>query len=132
MPGKTDSSLDKTALRVLDTLDRWSDRLNGHHSQKRGQERKPFRNKMTVYLPGNEQESGGAEANTILETWPRNMSRSGAGFFCRKPIKADEVIVCLDFGEENPICFRSEIVRCRQVQEGLWEFGVKFLERVNL
>jgi len=132
MPNQNETGLDRAAGRVLDTLDRWSERLRGHYSQKRGQTRKPFRKKLTVYVPENEQEAGEAEDNTILETWLRNVSRSGANFIYHEPIRADEVIVCVDLGKGNCTYFRSKIIRRRQVHEGFWEYGVKFLERVNM
>jgi len=132
MPNQNETSLDRAAERVLDTLDRWSERLRGHHSQKRGQTRKSFRKKLTVYVPENEQEAGEAEDNTILETWLRNVSRSGASFVYHEPIRADEVIVCLDLGKGNCTYFRSRITRRRQVHEGFWDYGVKFLERVEM
>jgi len=132
LPTDSVNEHDRTADRVLDTLDRWSDRLRGHHSQKRGQRRKVKREKLTVYVPENDQEAGEAEDNAILETWQRNVSRSGASFIYHEPIKSDEVIVCLEKDKGDCTYYQSRIVRRRQTHEGFWEFGVKFLEEVNM
>ena len=41
----------KAAQRVLDTLDRWDERLNGDHAKHRKHSRNPFRSMVTVLVP---------------------------------------------------------------------------------
>jgi len=123
---------DRTAERVLDTLDRWSDRLRGHHSQKRSQTRSTNRRKLTIYVPENDQEAGEAEDNAILEVRQRDASRSGVGFIYHESIRADEIIVCIEKEAGDCTYYRSQIVRRRQTHEGFWYYGVQFLEEVNM
>lgn len=126
------SSLDITANRVLDMLDSWSERMDGHQTQKRAAVRKPFRSKMTVFVPEEEGAVGEADDTAIIEVWTRNISKNGICFIYPEVIKSDTIIVCLQVGGGPANYFHAEIVRNRQTHENFWEYGVIFKERAHM
>ena len=119
------SPTDFRATRVLDTLDRWSDRLQGHFTQKREFPRRRFRTKVTVYLDGN---SGVGESaqSTSVDVWSRNISQGGLCFVYTDQIEAVDMIVCLDAQGDGRLWYSAEVVRSRPVHDGFWEFGIRF------
>lgn len=116
---------DRAALRVLDTLDRWSERLHGRSTQKRAYPRKPYRSMITVYLPDDRQTAGECSDSVTFQVWGRNLSCAGAGFVYDRQIKSEKIVLCLKTGSK-PIWLNADVVRARQVHDGFWEYGVIF------
>lgn len=117
---------------VLDILDRWSERMQGHQTQKRQHVRYVYRSRMTLYLPGSESLAGECQESTSVDVWCRNLSQGGLCFIYRKQLLANKVIVCLDPDQEGTHWFHGEIVRSRQVHNEFWEYGVKFAGRAEM
>ena len=44
----------KSAVQVLEILDRWDARLRGHHTQKREHTRQAFRSRLTLHVNDSE------------------------------------------------------------------------------
>lgn len=129
---KTDNkSLDHQAMDVLSILNRWSDRLEGHHSQKRETGRQPFRSPITIHIPGTENLPGECAEKNNFEAWARNISQSGLGFIYKGQIKASKLTICLNPKAEDECWFNVEIVRSRQVHNDFWEYGVKFIDKAE-
>ncbi|VAX38676.1 hypothetical protein MNBD_PLANCTO02-3055 [hydrothermal vent metagenome] len=126
------NNLDTTATRVLDMLDNWSERMDGHQTQKRSSVRKVFRCKMTIFIPEDEGAVGEADDTTIIEVWTRNISKNGICFIYPEIIKFDSIIICLQVAGGQANYFHAQIVRRRQTHENFWEFGVLFKERAHM
>lgn len=121
----------KVATRVLDALDRWSDRLDGKSSQKRQYPRKSFRTIIMIYLPEEENVAGEMGDSDSFQAWSRNLSCGGMSFIYHRQIKRDKFVICLNNGK-GPIWFNAEVTRARQVHEGFWEYGVMFKGRAQM
>ena len=122
---------DSNAQRVLDTLQRWSERFDGHQNQKRQHERRPIRMQLSVYFSESDLPKSSTDNQYALEVWARNISRSGMCFIHNGPIKLGNVIIAFNLGAGETEYFRAQLVRNRQVHDGFWEYGVKFLEKVE-
>ncbi|QDU82653.1 PilZ domain protein [Polystyrenella longa] len=124
--------LDKTAIEILDMLDRWSDKMRGHHSQKREYPRVSYRTRMTVFSADSESRAGEAAENTSFTVWSRNLSRGGVGFLYHNYLENGKYLLCLDPLQEGQLWFLAEIVRSRKVHNNFWEYGAKLLERASI
>jgi hypothetical protein len=132
---KTESAANRADVaieRVLDTLDRWDERMHGHQNQKRSHARNRLRQKIMIYIPTNQQSVGEALDSTAISVWTRNISRSGICFIHTASIKVDDIIVCLSTPNSGAIYFHAKIVRRRQVHDGFYEYGAEFKERAHL
>jgi PilZ domain len=125
-------AIQKEALEVISMLDRWSDRLEGHYTQKRTSQRKSFRSRITIYIPSNDSLAGESEEATSFQAWARNISQSGLAFLYKGNIKLDKIIVCLDPDTKGIHWLNAEFVRIRQVHNDFWEYGVKFTGRQEM
>jgi hypothetical protein len=123
-----DFDADAEVHRVLDTLDRWEERLNLHYSPLRGFERKAFRSQVLIAIPP---KPPAPRPNEPFRVWARNVSQGGVSFVYRVQLDATKLFVGLLRGEQPPLWFRGEVVRARPVHEDYWEYGVRFLERAN-
>lgn len=121
----------KLAVRVLDALDRWSERLDGRAAQKRQYPRKPFRSLITIFLPEEDNIAGETGESDTFQAWSRNLSCGGMSFIYHRQIKRDKFIVCLNNGK-GPMWFNAEVTRARQVHEGFWEYGIAFKGRAQM
>ena len=127
--GRADSAdSDVEVHRVLDTLDRWEERLNLHYSPLRGFERKAFRSQVLVAVPPL---PPSPRPNEPFRVWARNVSQGGVSFVYRVQLDVAKLFVGLLRGEQPVLWFRGEVVRARPVHEGYWEYGVRFLERAT-
>ena len=123
---------DKEAIDVLSILDRWSGRLDGHCSQKRQISRRPFRSRITIYIPGADSLAGESAEAANFQAWGRNLSQTGLGFVYKGQIKSENLIICLDPDATGSHWFNAELVRSRQVHNDFWEYGVKFIGRAEM
>jgi len=141
---KVQEPSDKQALEVLEILDRWDERLQGHHSQMRNHERKKYRTKIAIYLSHNDQQNNDQINNDqinndqtdddcpqYLSVWCRNISQSGLSFIYHADLKWNHFIICLNPEAEETLWYHAEMTRSRQVHNGFWEFGVKLLNRAE-
>ncbi|HVW00443.1 MAG TPA: PilZ domain-containing protein [Planctomycetaceae bacterium] len=119
---------DQEVHRVLDTLDRWEERLNLHYGAMRGFERKAFRSQVLIAIPP---APPSPRPNEPFRVWARNVSQGGVSFVYRVELSATKLFVGLLRGDQEPLWFRGEVVRARSVHEGYWEYGVRFLERAT-
>ncbi len=122
----------KAAQRVLDALDRWSERLEGRNSQKREHPRKPFRSTITIHLPEMEEADGRKIQAEVFQAWARNISCGGVSFIFHEQIKRKAFAIGLANGNGTKMWFLGEVTRARQVHEGFWEYGVRFLGRADM
>jgi len=127
-------TIDRTEMsiqKVLDRLERWEKRFEGHCAQKRDCVRQQFRGKVTVYIPSVTCDLSEITNSDHINVWTRNISQSGICFVATELITAAHVVLCLRFSEENTAYFRAALVRRRQVAESMWEYGVEFRERID-
>ena len=125
----TDKSAEREsarAARVLDMLDQWSERLRGHCTQKREFPRRRFRARVAIYISESEGTAGESEQSQQFDVWSRNISQGGLGFIYEHIISAQRILVCLDADSGGRMWYHGEIVRCRQVHDGFWEYGARF------
>ncbi|MCA9041180.1 MAG: PilZ domain-containing protein [Planctomycetaceae bacterium] len=124
--------MNKTAIEVLDMLDRWSDKMAGHHTQKRQYHRVTYRTMMTVYQPYADQMAGESQESTGFTVWSRNISRGGIGFIYTGQLPLGKYLMCLDPEQAGKLWFLVDIVRTRKVHDKFWEYGAKLLERASI
>ncbi len=117
---------------VLESLERWSQRIGNHFTQKRETSRKPYREMITVYIPESRTVVGEERDQLVIQPWTRNISQAGISFVYADPIVPNNIIVCLQPAGRKCIYLDAEIVRRRQVQNGFWEFGARFKGRANM
>ena len=115
----------RTAIRVLDLLDRMDARLDGQYAQARKHARRPFRGTVPV------RPTGGGPADEF-RVWTRSISASGLAFICPESLAGAELEVGVPVGPDRAVWFHAEVVRCREVNgERFWEHGVAFRGRVK-
>ncbi len=122
----------RTVMRVLDALDRWSERLSGHHEQRRAFPRKSARSLITIYFVEESTVPNEAGEKLSAQVWMRNLSRNGLAFIHERYLNVNKIIVCLDGLGQAPVWVHAEVVRSRQVHEGYWEYGVSLKERAKM
>ena len=112
----------RLAWSVMDMLDRWDARLQGHLTQKREHDRKKFRSLITVLYSTSDESDEAAS----IKVWSRNLSQGGMSFVYRGQIKPANVVVCLNPDQGETLWYQAEIMRSRQVHNDYWEYGVRF------
>ncbi len=128
-PGTAKSQDVRAVRRVLESLDRWSRRLENFKAETRSEARFPFRTQVTICLAEDSSLHGTCNDALKLQVWSRNLSQTGICFLHDGPIIQTRIVVYLKNGE-RPLLFRSEIVRSRRVDDRYWEYGVRFVEPV--
>ena len=119
---------DPRTQEVLDKLDWWDDRNRDHHTQKRTSCRPSCR---TLILVQSVDASGSAGVN--FKAWTRNLSQGGLSFILPRELKLQDVVITwCDDKVEPGSRLRGQVVRCRRVHGGYWEYGVEFLSREQL
>jgi hypothetical protein len=118
---------------VQSILDRWDERLQGHHHEKRQQRRRTFRGEFLLRVPEESVQRVRKRAkgpSTVLVR-ARNISSNGIAFLHTDKIDAEEVMICLEVGVADPRWYRGKVVRCREVQNEFWEYGVQLTGRCD-
>lgn len=123
--------MNDSACETLKILDRWSDRIAGHCTEKRASTRRKFRGKITLRVPQHSQRAVGQRSESWIEGDARNLSTSGIGFIYNKLLPIGKVTVRLPRKKMRTLLLFGEIVRRRQVQNGFWEYGVSFTGRIG-
>ncbi|MBL4885377.1 MAG: PilZ domain-containing protein [Planctomycetaceae bacterium] len=129
MSTATLSIRDKQAVRVINMLKTWSDRLSGHVTQKRAHVRKDLVTKLMIIIPESSQEAGESQDRSMIEVWSRNISRGGICIISDGKLKTNTDTVIVGVGNKF---MESEIVRNRQVHDGFWEYGLMFIQEIQM
>jgi len=125
--------LDAPIQQVLDTLDWWNNLNSGHHSQKRGSDRAPYRVPIHVFIFDEKHNIGEPAKNDfVFHAWIRNLSRQGLSFVSRESRVLEKVAICLN-GEAtiDSTWVIAKVVWSRRIHDGFWEYGVELLDRIN-
>ncbi|MCA8986340.1 MAG: PilZ domain-containing protein [Planctomycetaceae bacterium] len=118
--------LSRTAQRILDTLDRGESRLHDHYSQVRGHQRTTCRKVINVRIP----QIGGPPQS--FSVYMRDVSSGGAGFIYPGHIPEEKVMIGIPIPGRDDTWFEGKIVRRKEyIQEGFWDYGVKFTDRLT-
>lgn len=133
MPVSLDASaehrLAKAAQRVLSDLDRMDQRLSAVYAAERAHERAAFQGRVPLRF-ADETPDGTATDLCQIHVWTRDVSRSGMSFIYPEQVTAKKCQICLgDPNATNAVWRHAEIVRGREVQDGFWEYGVRFVSR---
>ncbi|MDA0831638.1 MAG: PilZ domain-containing protein [Planctomycetota bacterium] len=126
-----EQSESRRAMRALESLDRWADRLKGHQIQKRSSPRKNLRTSSLIYPPNGEGVVRPTDDSNSFLVRIRNISNNGVSFLYTRNIKLTSFVLCLETGK-GPIWLNAEIIRSRQVHEGFWEFGARLTGRATM
>ncbi len=125
-----------SVLQVLDDLDRNS--ADDANNSERRHERTAYRKAVTMLVPASK-DTQKSEFNlqikdrpVVIKTWSRNISRGGFGFIYLAQIVKPQLYFCLESPEWGRALFGAEIIRSRAIQDGFWEYGVKFRSRLML
>jgi hypothetical protein len=115
------------AQEVIDILNRWDARMNGHQTQKRSHERVPYSSRVCLYADArNGASEPGEEGITV---WARNVSARGIAFIYKGRIEWRRVLLCLDPDSGEATWMHAEIVRSRSVHNEFWDYGARFIRR---
>ena len=126
------SKTERDALRVLDSLDRWDERLNGSYSKEREHNRNSFRGMAIIVLPPIEGAVGKLAEPQKVQVWLRNISQGGLSCIYPGKITHQHVVVGVGTDPARIAWFHSEIVRSREVPEQFWEYGIAFRSRADV
>ena len=143
---------DKTAQRVVESLEKWS-RINAdHHHELRRARRHDYHGRVLLsVLVDRLSENRPEPAQVTLATWTRNISSSGVGLLSSKKLLPYSGITddspILEFGNlirSGDVChcglvqplgsvrwLHAKVIRMRQTHDGLFDVGVQFLERAD-
>ena len=117
------------AQEVIDILNRWDARMNGHQTQKRSHERVLFSSRVCLYADArNGAPEPGQEGLTV---WARNVSAKGIAFIYKGRIECRRILLCLDPDSGESTWMHAEIVRSRSVHNEFWDYGARFIRRVS-
>ena len=117
------------AQAVIDILNRWDARMNGHQTQKRAHERVPYSVRICLFY-GRRRGSIEPEQPGIT-VWARNVSAKGIGFVYKGRIEWKRVLLCLDPDSGETTWMHAEIVRSRNVHNDFWDYGARFIRRAT-
>lgn len=116
----------RAAQRILDALDRGETRLQEHYTQVRNHKRASCRKVINIRIP-----VPGSEP-LAFSVFMRDVSSSGAGFIYPGPIHADQVLIGIPIPGREDTWFQGTIARRKEfVQEGFWDYGVRFTDRLT-
>lgn len=123
-PSAAETKLMRTLTRVLDTLDKWDERLTDHYAPQRKHARTGIRKPVIVRIPviG----SDGQPQPITVDAWMRNVSPGGMSFVCDAHIEAERILVAFRVDGVTETWYHAELKRAREVIEGYWEYGVAF------
>lgn len=117
------------AQEVIDILNRWDARMNGHQTQKRAHERIPYSGRVCLFYA---QRHGAAEPGQAgISVWARNISPKGIAFVYKGRIEWRRVLLCLDPDTNEATWMHAEIVRSRNVHNDFWDYGARFMRRAK-
>jgi hypothetical protein len=117
------------AAQVLKILNNWDRKFQGHHQEKRGNQRVPYSAPMRLHRRKSHLSAGETDSGLIV--WARNISPTGVGFVSRTKILSRRAVLCLDPTAGGKSLFRIEIVRTRKVHNDFWEYGARFTGRAS-
>lgn len=129
---KDNYRLQRLANDLLESLERWSKRLDGHHVEKRMAPRTTLRSKMTALVPFSRGPSWNPDLTSEIDVWCRNISRVGMAFIHAGQLNADKVTICLDSSGAGKLWIHAEVIRSRIVHPEFWEYGLLFTGRISL
>jgi hypothetical protein len=115
------------AQEVIDILNRWDARMNGHQTQKRSHDRVPYAGRIHIYADS--RNCAGEEGKEGITVWARNVSAKGIAFIYKGKIEWRRVLLCLDPDSGEATWMHAEIVRSRSVHNEFWDYGARFLRR---
>jgi len=129
--------LDRLAYEVLESLDRWDARLQGHQREKRQKLRRRLHTRMSVLVPAAINNQKGDEEvdpsqSTETQVWSRNITEGGLAFIHPGRLKTEKFIICIDSSDEGKCWVHADLVRSRQVHPEFWEYAVQFTGRIDL
>ncbi|MFN3159504.1 MAG: PilZ domain-containing protein [Rubinisphaera brasiliensis] len=128
MPTLTEAEIETRAQRVLAMLQSWSDRFMNHFTHRREHIRRGCVLKSSCITPGQNRTESSTDGKKTAPIWIRNISSTGIGFISYGPLRPEKDLIVIKLGPKNMLC---EIVRTRQVHDGFWEYGSKFLRSVE-
>ncbi len=121
--------IESAAQRVLAMLQKWDERFSSHATPKRKYERKPFQTTLMVVVPESKNVHGDVFPRRVIEVWTRNLSQGGLAFLTYGMIETSASHVIVKLGQKYML---SKIIRHREVHEGFYEYGVKYVEEVSV
>lgn len=125
-PTPLTSSQNEKAIKLMDSLDRWSRRCDGHFNAKRTQPRNAFRQQVHVFVPDGFREFGERKVDYSFVAWARNLSAGGISILFPGELNFDRAIICLAPEQDQRRCVNATVIRRRRAAEEFWEYGLKF------
>jgi hypothetical protein len=123
-PAAAESRLIRSLTRVLDTLDKWDERLTDHYSSQRKHDRQGLRTPVTVRVPLAGPD--GQPTPVTIGAWMRNVSSGGMSFISDSKFEATRILVGFRLDGVNETWYHAQVMRAREVVDAFWEYGVAF------
>ena len=120
----------RAALRVLDTLDRWDDRVSDCYRAQRKHARSHYRAMISIVIPPAPEMANSDLKPSVHQVFARNLSQGGLSFIFHGKLFCNKIVIGLKSGDPTN-WLHAEIVRSREVQDGFWEYGVAFRNRID-
>lgn len=122
---------EKSAHRLLESLERNELRTQSVYNTQRSTPRRSFGGTIEVTLK-NPYPVSEEKQNETITVYSADISGGGAGFIYPGEITQSELIVQIPINGRDPLIFKGTIVRRKEiVEEQFWEYGVKFIERLD-
>lgn len=128
----TTRSEELAAERILTLLDKTEQRNSIQFSKQRDYERQTVRGTLILSLQSSVNHVCDIREEATLSARCWSISQSGASFLFTGNLTLTEIIVGLSVLEDEMTWFQSQIVRKRKIPNvDFWEYGVKFLRKIN-
>ncbi|QDU10059.1 PilZ domain-containing protein [Gimesia aquarii] len=127
----TSKSQQQAVERIFSLLDKIEQKNLIQFASQRSHTRKTFRGTLSILLPTENPVLDLCDTEAI-NVQGLSISQSGVSFLFAGDIDRKDILVGLTVLDDKVIWFHSEIVRKKQFPEAdFWEYGVKFLRKVN-
>ena len=115
--------------RILDRMDRVSNRTEQHYSRMRKHDRKPYRGPLTLFLPTEFRMAPPANGDErCLPAWSYSLSQGGVGLIMLEELTWNEVWVGVYLPNQSLRWMYGRIVRRRPVpEEAFFDYGISFI-----
>lgn len=120
--------------RILDRMDRVSNRTEQHYSRMRKHDRKPYRGPLSVFLPTEFHMSPPANGDErCLPAWSYSLSQGGVGMIMLEELTWNELWIGVHLPNHSLRWMYGRIVRRRQVpEEAFFDYGISFMPHTDV
>lgn len=117
------------ALNILALVEERAKRI---YADQRAHQRIDYSGLIVISIPEGFSKAIEIYSGEMVTVLGRSISLSGISLVCPDVIPQEEIFVKLPLNSPIHTWFSSRIVRRRKVLDDFWEYGVQFLERIDV